>query len=265
MRRRRSYEDFLQTDAPINQGNSGGALVNLKGELVGINSQIASMTGGNIGIGFAIPANMARHVMDDLKDTARVRRAQLGVSVQDINSDLAASLDLKDVPGAIVSSVEPRQCGGKGGHEAGRRHRVVRRPCRCATSTRCATVSRRARRVRRIRSSIVRDGQRAHADDHARRGGADSAPRLTAEGPAQHDSEALGIRVVAADAGARAARRHPRPRRRVSSWRTSSPDSRAASAGLQPGDVIKEVNRQPVEDGRRPAGGCQEDDRIGRC
>ena len=74
-----SYEDFLQTDAPINHGNSGGALVNLKGELVGINSQIVSQSDGNIGIGFAIPANMARHVMDDLRKDGRVRRSQLGV------------------------------------------------------------------------------------------------------------------------------------------------------------------------------------------
>src|SRR5262249_8225919 len=69
-----SYEDFLQTDAPINHGNSGGALVNLRGELVGINSQIVSQSDGNIGIGFAVPSNMARHVMDDLRKDGRVRR-----------------------------------------------------------------------------------------------------------------------------------------------------------------------------------------------
>src|SRR5262249_5096283 len=79
-----SYEDFLQTDAPINHGNSGGALVNTKGELVGINSQILSPSDGNIGIGFAIPANMARHVMDQLKSGGHVTRAQLGVHVQQV-------------------------------------------------------------------------------------------------------------------------------------------------------------------------------------
>jgi S1-C subfamily serine protease len=82
-----SYEDFLQTDAPINQGNSGGALVNMKGELVGINSQILSVSQGNIGIGFAIPANMARDVMDDLRTAGRVRRAQLGVTIQPVTAD----------------------------------------------------------------------------------------------------------------------------------------------------------------------------------
>ena len=100
-----SYEDFLQTDAPINHGNSGGALVNTKGELVGINSQIMSSTGENIGIGFAIPANMARHVTDQLRKDGKVRRAQLGVTIQPVTSDMAASLGLKDVGGVIISSV----------------------------------------------------------------------------------------------------------------------------------------------------------------
>src|ERR1019366_916026 len=100
-----SYEDFLQTDAPINHGNSGGALVNTKGELVGINSQIASVSDGNIGIGFAIPANMAKHVMDDLKTNGRVRRGQLGVSIEPVTSDVAERLGLKQVGGVIVASV----------------------------------------------------------------------------------------------------------------------------------------------------------------
>ena len=92
-----SYEDFLQTDAPINHGNSGGALVSTRGELVGINSQIVSPGDGNIGIGFAIPANMARHVMDSLKTDGRVRRSQLGVTVQPVTSEMAESLGLKEV------------------------------------------------------------------------------------------------------------------------------------------------------------------------
>jgi len=99
------YEDFLQTDAPINRGNSGGALISMKGELIGINSQIMSPSGGNIGIGFAIPSNMAKHVMSALRTDGHVRRAQLGVSVQDVTSDLADSLNLKNVSGAIISGV----------------------------------------------------------------------------------------------------------------------------------------------------------------
>ena len=100
-----SYEDFIQTDAPINQGNSGGALVNTRGELIGINSQILSPSGGNIGIGFAIPSNMAKNVMDQLVTSGAVHRGMLGVTVQGINSDLAGSLGLSGVKGALVSAV----------------------------------------------------------------------------------------------------------------------------------------------------------------
>jgi serine protease Do len=102
-----SFEDFLQTDAPINTGNSGGALVNTRGELVGINSQILSPSGGNIGIGFSIPVNMARSVMDALIKDGEVRRGRLGVTVQPVTSELAASLKLAKVAGALVNDVQP--------------------------------------------------------------------------------------------------------------------------------------------------------------
>src|SRR5215207_2701807 len=100
-----SFEDFLQTDAPINQGNSGGALVDTAGELVGINSQILSPSGGNIGIGFAVPSNMAKNVMDQLVANGRVQRGRLGVVVQGVTPDLAADLGLTKFDGAIVSDV----------------------------------------------------------------------------------------------------------------------------------------------------------------
>ena len=114
-----SYEDFLQTDAPINHGNSGGALVNMKGELVGINSQILSNSDGNIGIGFAIPANMARHVMTDLRTDGQGDAAQLGVAVQTITPDMAESLGLKEARGVIVSSVAPDSAAEKAGLKRG--------------------------------------------------------------------------------------------------------------------------------------------------
>jgi Do/DeqQ family serine protease len=101
-----SFEDFLQTDAPINSGNSGGALINTRGELVGINSQILSPSGGNIGIGFSIPVNMARTVMDALVKDGQVRRGRLGVTVQGITSDLAQSLQLDRVAGALINDVQ---------------------------------------------------------------------------------------------------------------------------------------------------------------
>jgi Do/DeqQ family serine protease len=110
-----SFEDFLQTDAPINQGNSGGALVDTRGDLVGINSQILTPSGGSIGIGFAIPADMAQNVMQQLIKTGTVRRAKMGVTVQGVTSDLAQSLGLKDVRGALVSGVEPGSPAEKAG------------------------------------------------------------------------------------------------------------------------------------------------------
>src|SRR5688500_20177352 len=83
-----SFEDFLQTDAPINQGNSGGALVSTNSELIGINSQILTPSGGSIGIGFSIPSNMARSIMDTLVKSGKVRRGQLGILVGRITSDV---------------------------------------------------------------------------------------------------------------------------------------------------------------------------------
>jgi serine protease Do len=114
-----SFEDFIQTDAPINRGNSGGALVNTRGELIGINSQILSPSGGNIGIGFAIPANMARNVMTQLIDKGEVRRGLLGVTIQPVTSDIARSLGLTQVRGALVSDVKADSPAGKGGIRRG--------------------------------------------------------------------------------------------------------------------------------------------------
>ena len=112
-----SFEDFLQTDAPINRGNSGGALVNLNSELIGINSQILSggPSGGNIGIGFSIPSNMAKSVMEQLLKDGKVHRGMLGVNIQTLTEDTAKALDLKDVSGVIVSNVR----SGSGADKAG--------------------------------------------------------------------------------------------------------------------------------------------------
>jgi Do/DeqQ family serine protease len=110
-----SFEDFLQTDAPINQGNSGGALVNTRGDLVGINSQILSTSGGSIGIGFAVPSNMARTVMEQLLANGKVRRGQLGVAIQPVTPDQAAKLGLTGPKGVVIASVAPQGAAARAG------------------------------------------------------------------------------------------------------------------------------------------------------
>ncbi|MEM6709151.1 MAG: Do family serine endopeptidase [Pseudomonadota bacterium] len=101
------YEDFIQTDASINPGNSGGALVNLRGELTGINTAILAPSGGNVGIGFAIPANMVRAIADEIVEHGRVRRGYLGLAVQALNPELAEAFGLKRSEGVVVVEVEP--------------------------------------------------------------------------------------------------------------------------------------------------------------
>jgi serine protease Do len=113
------YEDFIQTDAAINPGNSGGALINARGELIGINTAILSRSGGYQGIGFAVPSSMARQVMDSLVKYNKVIRGWLGVSIQDINADLAEEFGVKDLKGALVSGVMKGSPAEKAGIKQG--------------------------------------------------------------------------------------------------------------------------------------------------
>jgi serine protease Do len=113
------YEDFIQTDAAINPGNSGGPLVNLKGEVIGINTAIASRSGGSSGVGFAIPSDMVRRVMESILDNGRVDRGWLGVGIQDLDEDLARSFGLKSTRGALVSGVLPAGPAAKAGLKSG--------------------------------------------------------------------------------------------------------------------------------------------------
>jgi Do/DeqQ family serine protease len=114
-----SFEEFLQTDAPINRGNSGGALVSTNGELIGINSQILSPSGGSIGLGFSIPSNMARNVLDQLINTGKVRRGQLGIVVLPIPSQEASKLGVTEGPGVVVYQVQSQSGADRAGLRAG--------------------------------------------------------------------------------------------------------------------------------------------------
>ena len=114
-----SYEDFIQTDASINPGNSGGALVDINGQLLGVNTAILSGTGGNIGIGFAIPSNMVREVVAQLLEHGNVQRGRIGVAIQDVTPGLAQALELHTDRGALVTQIEPGSPSEQAGIEAG--------------------------------------------------------------------------------------------------------------------------------------------------
>ena len=114
-----TYQDYIQTDASINPGNSGGALVNSKGELIGINTAILSRSGGNNGIGFAVPTRIMNSVIEQLKDTGEVRRGRIGVGIQNITPDIREALELTTLNGALVSSVEDGTPAAKAGLKEG--------------------------------------------------------------------------------------------------------------------------------------------------
>ena len=113
------FQNFIQTDASINPGNSGGALINLRGELVGINSAIFTPSGGNVGIGFAIPAAMARHVMDQLHRFGEVRRGTLGISVQNLTGELAGAFEVEHGRGVLIAEVTKGSAAARAGLRAG--------------------------------------------------------------------------------------------------------------------------------------------------
>lgn len=116
---RDGYEDFIQTDASINPGNSGGALVNMNGELIGINSAIISRSGGNVGIGFAVPTAIARSIMGQILDFGEIRRGLLGVRIQTIDAEMAEALDTNVESGALITNIEPKSAAEDAGLKVG--------------------------------------------------------------------------------------------------------------------------------------------------
>jgi serine protease Do len=242
-----SFEDFLQTDAPINQGNSGGALVNTRGELIGINSQILSPTGGNIGIGFAIPSNMAKTVMDQLIAQGKVSRGQLGVTVQYINSDLAASLGLKEVQGVLVSSVQAGGPADRAGIKAGDILLDLNgTPLNDVNTLRNSVAA--AGAGAEITLTVLRNGNRQQI--RAKLG--EFKPTATDSGQEQGDgtgphgaSGGLGLRLtpITPDIANQLGISRGTQGVVVTSVDPSGP---AADAGVREGDVIQQINRQAV-------------------
>ena len=240
-----SFEDFLQTDAAINRGNSGGALINTSGELVGINSQILSPSGGNIGIGFAIPINMARAVMDQLLKTGKVRRGMLGVTIQSVDADLASSLNLPAARGAIVTSVATGSPAEGAGLKRGDVITSVNnQPISDRNSLRNSVAS--IAPGTTVNVKAVRDGREAsfqvalaELPDNRRA----SAGENDSTGGTNTGRFGMSLQPLTADMASRMGL--PANEQGLVISRID-PEGSAADAGLRQGDLIQEVNRRPV-------------------
>ena len=231
------YEDFIQTDASINPGNSGGALVNLRGELVGVNSAILSRGGGNIGIGFAIPSNMARSVMEQLLEFGEVRRGMLGVNIYSITPDIAEAYGVKETQGALVSQVMADSAAENAGIKVGDIIRSVDGKAISNANDLRNTIGLK-RSGDTVELEVLRDGKKrklkaqlgeqaiavqvSAMDIHPGLQGAE-LETLDASSP-QFSGEA-GVLVASVEAG-----------------------SPAAQRGLRAGDVVIGVNRRKVSD-----------------
>ena len=222
------YEDFIQTDASINPGNSGGALVSLRGELIGINTAILSRSGGNIGIGFAIPVNMARSVMDQLIRYGSVKRGQLGVSMYTVTPDIAHSLGLPSVVGALVSQVVDGSPADRAGIRTGDVITAVNgQPVKSNSELRNTIGLLRV--GDKVDIGLLRDGKPLRVTAVI----ADTTAELSG-GPASiHKSFEGTVLVDAADAGGALVQ-------------SVEPGSAAAQAGLRAEDVIVGANRGRV-------------------
>jgi len=240
------YEDFIQTDAAINPGNSGGALVDAEGRLIGINTAILSRSGGNQGIGFAIPVNLARDVMSSLVTDGKVTRGYLGVMIQDVTPVLARKLELKDQKGALVGDVVPKGPADKAGIEAGD---IV-----LEVNGKPVTDSRHLRlQIARVKPGdsvpvkVLRDGSTKKFEVTVKElPGSEQAART--ESDRNDDGEALkGVAVADVDAKLRRQFNIPENVRGAVVVDVEA-GSAAAEAGLKPGDVILEINKQPVKD-----------------
>jgi Do/DeqQ family serine protease len=240
-----SYEDFLQTDAPINQGNSGGALVNLNGELVGINSQILTPTGGNIGLGFAIPSNMAREVMGQLKADGRVQRGKLGVTVQTVTSDIAASLKLPSTSGALVSGVEPNGAASRAGLEQGDVITAFNGE-KVADSNALRNRIAATKPGSSVELEVVRNGKTDTM--RATLGELEGSRQRATRDEEESDEPGFGPTGMAVQSLTPQVARELglSGRKEGVVVRDVNPDGAAASAGIQPGDVISQVNGEAV-------------------
>lgn len=235
------YEDFIQTDAAINPGNSGGALVNMNGELIGINSAIATRTGGFQGIGFAVPVNMARSVMESLLEHGEVIRGWLGVYIQDIDELMAQAMDLPVNEGVLVSDVQENSPAQAAGLQQGDVIiRLENKQIFSQSQLRNEVASRLPDTT--VKLTVIRDGRERTIDVKLGR----LEPEEMAVAPDTDFDELLGFRVT--NLTEEIAGRYGLDRSRTGVVVTDiQRNSTAARQGLREGDLITQVNRQRVE------------------
>ncbi len=236
------YEDFIQTDAAINPGNSGGALVNMRGELVGINTAILSRTGGNMGIGFAIPVDMARPIVDALKTKGRVSRGWLGVSIQDVDQDIAQAMKLPGTGGVLIADVQKDSPGQQGGLQRGDVVTHVDGQSVDSPGTFRNRIAA-AGADRSVKLTVLRQGKPVTLSVKLGELPGDEKP----PGAQERRDGLEGITVVPLDAKTRRQLNiGDEPRDGVVLSRIV-PGSAADRAGLKAGDIVLEVNRTPVK------------------
>jgi len=238
------YDDFIQTDASINPGNSGGPLVNAKGEAIGIDSAIFSRSGGSVGIGFAVPINMAKFVAPQLVEHGSVTRGWLGVTIQPLTADLAKTFNVPQTEGALVSSVKEDSPAAKAGVKAGDvivefdGHKIGR-------TTDLSRIVAATPVGKAVTMKIVRDGKAvtlsptiAKLEDRE-----EVAAAGEGEGKAQKGKLGLAVEPLTPDI----AKELGTEQKQGVVVREVQEGSPADEAGIRPGDVITEVNRQPVK------------------
>lgn len=241
------YENFIQTDASINPGNSGGALVDFEGRLVGINTAIVSRTGGSQGVGFAVPGDLARNVMQSILDKGRVIRGHLGVIVQPVTSDLAETFGLKSTDGALVTEVTPQSPAANTGVQRG--DVITHVNGQKITDPRDLRLTVGGMEPgAKVEIKYLRDVQEKTAQ-------VELAELPTEQGRfAQNDSSATGAvlgGVTIAEIDDRMRQQYNLPPDLKGALITNvTPDSPAGEAGLREGDVIREIARQDVNRAR---------------
>jgi serine protease Do len=239
------YDDYLQLDAPINFGNSGGPVFNVAGEVIGVNTAIFSPNGGNVGIGFAIPANQAKEIVADLKENGSVERGWLGVQIQDLDEELARSLRVSGAEGALVADVVAGGPAARAGLQSGDvitrfdgreidSARTLSRVVAAATPNESATVT------------VWRDGGSRDLTVELGEAQNEAVAASTPGGGAGQGGAALGLTLRPLTDGDRTMLGLPSD---VEGAVVAAvqPGSAAAEKGLRPGDVITRVNQQAVE------------------